>query len=419
MGKVLIWAEHAFQLYSVKPVADKYRKMGHSVYLMTHLQNPDLCSSYLELPKENILQVNTYRKKWHSWFVKLFEVLFVGLDYSIVYSDNYRNERGWAKFLRSIRFLKIRKDRINSSFNRFRSFIDFWNPNPIPGHEFDLLITFTKVYFVLLLPRRVPHISIMESWDHPIKLPYFTEPDYCMTWNSDLKRDTVETQKLFRVRQIFPLKFRYIAERSGMADEEILNSLTREDFRLEIKKLMELRKSGKIVLYPATTSSNGIEHEGEMKLIGDLCRALEGSGNVLYIKPKPNGPAGDYDEFAVFPHVFVGSYSSNPDSRDMLDENYHSFRYLILQNSDVVLNAGTTFVLEAAMMHRPVVQLNISTARYGGFGAFVKTYHLSKYILSVPGCLDYAGENDSLLKAVSEAGMSVSAAFKKWIRKWE
>ncbi len=386
---------------------------------MTEMKELDLCASYLELPRANILHVRSYKKKWQALLVKFFEVLFVSLDYSIVYADNNRNESGLARKIRNIRFLKIPKHKINRTFNRMASFLRVFGYQSIPEHRFELLISFTKVYNVLLLPQGIPHISIMESWDHPIKLPYFTQPDYCLTWNSDLKRDTIETQQLFRVRQIFPLKFRYIAERELKSDEDVLSGLAREDYRQEILKLQELRKKGKVILYPATTSSNGIEHEGEMKLIGDLCKALENTGNYLYIKPKPNGPKGDYDEFAVSPHVFVGSYSSHPDSRDMLDENYHSFRYLILRNSDVVLNAGTTFVLEAAMMNRPVIQLNISDEVYGGFGKFVKTYHLSRYILSVPGCLPYAGEKDTLCRAVEDCDLSVSTAFKNWIRKWD
>ena len=419
MGKILIWAEHAFQLYSVKPVADKYRLRGKDVYLMTEMKELDLCARYLSLPRENILHVSRYRKKWQSLLVKLFEVLFVSMDYSIVYADNNRNEKGWARSIRNIRFIKLPKNRINSSFNSLASLLRIFGYRSIPEHRFELLISFTKVYNVLLLPQGIPHISIMESWDHPIKLPYFTEPDYCLTWNADLKRDTMETQQLFRVRQISPLKFRYIKERALLPEGEILAGLQREDYREEILRLREMRTRGKVILYPATTSSNGIEHEGEMKLIGDICKALENTGNFLYIKPKPNGPKGDYDAFAVHPHVFVGSYSSHPDSRDMLDENYHSFRYLILKNSDVVLNAGTTFVLEAAMMDRLVVQLDISNQVYGGFGEFVKTYHLTRYILSVPGCLPYAGEKENLAEAIKDCSPAVSVAFKAWISNWK
>ena len=49
-------------------------------------------------------------------------------------------------------------------------------------------------------------------------------------------------------------------------------------------------------------------------------------------KPKPNGPKGDYDIFKQkYSNVVVGTYASNSNSIDMLDEEYHTFRYLLLQ----------------------------------------------------------------------------------------
>ena len=43
----------------------------------------------------------------------------------------------------------------------------------------------------------------------------------------------------------------------------------------------------------------------------------------------------------------------------MLDEEYHTFRYLLLYYCKLVVNWGTTFVLEAALMDKPTLQLNL------------------------------------------------------------
>lgn len=417
MKKVLIWAEHAFQLYSVKPVADKYVRQGCDVHLMTEFEDAGLCASYLGLPLANVHKVREHRRRWQSRLIKLYEAAFVGLDYSMVYASHQKGEAGLRKFLRGLGFLKLRKEDVNRCFHLLARLTGWLGNRGVPG-DYDLLITYTKVYHVLLLPRGVPHISIMESWDHPIKLPYFTQPDYCLTWNSDLADDTRRTQFLDRVARIAPLKFRYIGEREGRGDDELVGSLRDAAHRAEILRLAELRKRGRVILYPTTTSSAGIEHEGEMRLIGDICAALEGTGDVLYIKPKPNGPRGDYDRFAAFPHVFVGAYSKSPDSRDMLDEDYHTFRYLILRNTDIAINAGTTFVLEAALMGRPVVQLDLEEGRYGGFARFTKTYHLSKYILSLPGCTRFGGDPSVLRQALAQPGMALSEAMRRWITWW-
>ena len=418
MKKVLIWAEHAFQLYSVKPVAEKYIGRGCDVHLMTEFNDVALTAEYLRIPRENVHLVKNHRRRWHSRIIKLYEAAFVGLDYSMVYASHQKGESGLRKFLRGIACIKLRKEKVNRYFHGLVNVLG-WLGNRGIKERYDLLISYTKVYHVLLLPSGTPHISIMESWDHPIKLPYFTQPNYCLTWNRDLADDTRKTQFLHRIAQIRPLKFRYIWEREGRNEDDLLATLPNPTHREEIARLRSLHAKGKVILYPATTSSAGIEHEGEMKVISDICKALEGTGHVLYIKPKPNGPKGDYDQFAIHAHVFVGAYSSSPDSRDMLDEAYHTFRYLILRNSDVVVNAGTTFVLEAALMARPVVQLDLSEEAYGGFARFTKTYHLRQYILSLPGCTAFAGDAPALRSAIDRVDMALSEAMRRWITLWK
>lgn len=276
--------------------------------------------------------------------------------------------------------------------------------------QLDLLISITKVNAPFLIPFDIPHISIMESWDHPMKLPYYINPDFNLTWNKDLKVDTKYFQNLKKIYQIYPLKFRYIYDRLTVSNEEIETSISNQTYLREL----HLLKGKDIVMYPTTTSSIGIYHEGEMDVIDDLCQAIQNTGKTLYIKPKPNGPKGDYDEFCKYENVIVGMYASNPDSRDMLNEEYHSFRYLLLKYSNMVVNVGTTFGLEAAIADKRLLQLDLQTDKYGSFTDFSKTYHLEKYILNSEHTYKYNG-NVNLLR---EAILNTNDAFKDYIKNW-
>ena len=119
----------------------------------------------------------------------------------------------------------------------------------------------------------------MESWDHPMKFPYYIFPDYCLTWNIDLSHDTKGIQNLNKVRRISPLKFNYIYEFKDQDDDLLFHRIDNEAFKSEI----EFLENKKIVLYPTTTSSANIMHDGEMKLIGELCDVFEGSEYYFYI----------------------------------------------------------------------------------------------------------------------------------------
>lgn len=417
--KIGIWVEHPFQLYSAKPIFDKYIKRGDEVYLVTEIKEKKLCTKYLGLKDEQVLNINHFKKKWHSWFRLLFEIIFVPVDFSIVYYEEFvKKENSLLRFLRKMFFLKLKKNNVNKRFIDFKNLIyklGFKTYFPV---EFDLIISFTKVYNALMIPPNISHISIMESWDHPIKLPYFICPDFCLTWNKDLRDDTQRVQSIKRIMQIKPLKFRYISEKKNQSQEELMNSLKKPIYVDELNKMIKYKNEKKIVMYPTTTSSNGIEHNGEMSLIKDLCDAAQSSDFILYIKPKPNGPVGDYECFKNIENVMVGLYSSNPDARDMLDEEYHTFRYLLLEMCDTVINAGTTFVLEAALMDKKIVQLNLTGKKFGKFTDFINGYHLKNYILCNPFTFSYSDNSSLLRKGIENANMDFSSHIKPWITKW-
>jgi len=413
--KLGVWCEHNFHLYCAKPVIEKYRA-DHEIIFFTKENCIPWANSYLELPPESIVNIDQLKRRRHVVFKLLFEFLFVNRNFSYVYKKEYVDkEPRIRQIIRAIFSpFNLENNKVNRYFLKYKKLLRVAGLLKTRSFGLDMLISFTKVNYPFLIPdAKCPHISIMESWDHPMKFPYYIDPDVHLTWNKDLADDAAKIQAMRSVRKIEPLKLRYIYEREAVPEEELFGSLRNQRYIEDLQKL----KGKKIVMYPTTTSSAGLEHHGEMSLIRDLCRLVENTDFHLYIKPKPNGPEGDYDELQTFPNVIIGEYSSSALASDMLDEEYHTFRYLLLINSEVIVNSGTTFVLEAAAANRKVVQLNISGDKYGSFSMFTHTYHLDKYIM-VDGSIPFHGDIDSLRAAVNNCDMAYSNYLKHWITHW-
>ena len=244
------------------------------------------------------------------------------------------------------------------------------------------LISISRVqYNHLICVQGIKHVSIMESWDHPVKSPYWHKPNYVLTWNKDLKSDYYRYQnfKDVKFKYIRPIKFRYIFERKEKCPNHLIKTLSNKEYLRDINII----RKNKTIVYATTTSSLNPEyHEGEVELIKKLCEAFCNTDKLLYIKPKPNGPKGDYDNLKrKYSNVVIGSYSMSPNSADMLNEEYHTFRYLLLYYTNLIINFGTTFVLESSLMNVPILQLQLSENKFGKFGQYANNIHIKKYLL--------------------------------------
>ncbi|AZQ44700.1 hypothetical protein [Nonlabens ponticola] len=408
-----IWCEHNFQVYSAIPLIEKYTPKN-KVILFTKKQNVAEIRLRFNVSNLKVQAIEPFVYKPAVLFKKFFELALVPVDFSYVYK-NYHVGRDskWESLVRKLFFLKLSGEKVNRLFVRCNKLL-FGSKNINSHFHLDLLISFTKVYYSHLIPSpdTLPHISIMESWDHPMKFPYYLKPSFNLTWNTDLANETRRVQSIDRVRKIEPLKFHYINKYSDMNVDMIISTISNKAYSSELSKL----RDKKIVLYPSTTSSAGLNHEGEMKLIEELAEILINSSYQLYIKPKPNAPSGDYAIFEKHPNVIVGIDSSSPNASDMLDEEYHMFRYALLNTVHTVINAGTTFALEASLVDKPIIQLVLDEGKYLGFDEFCKTYHLSEYVLTLDRTLHFPGPNpNEFQELISKREMTFSHQLKKWI----
>lgn len=389
--KVALWAEHPFQLYSaLKLIENDIDNISlKSPVIITKRDNRWLLKNDNKLSAYNCLYIDDFHKKWHSKVRLILESFLVPINFSTVYlhkSQSFQRARVLRFIQKHIpRLFRVRD--INGLVRRVYVLLNYLFCRGTI--RFDRIYCFTKVYYVGALHRLSDtHISIMESWDHPMKFPYFFVPRLSYTWNHDLASDERIFQGIRNHHRISPLKFSYIDEFKHLSIEDIESRLSNTEYSEEIQRL----KGKKFVLYPTTTSSNGLEHQGELRLIESMLADFAKLEIPLYIKPKPNGPVGDYDYLIEkFSNVMIGKYSASPDSSDMLKTEYHMFRLYLIKKALITINCGSTFGLEVSYAHAPLIQLSLSEIMFGSFASYVRTYHLNKYILSIDGVLEYTG----------------------------
>ena len=180
-------------------------------------------------------------------------------------------------------------------------------------------------------------------------------------------------------------------------------------------------------MYAAGTSSN-TDRPGwfadELAVIEQLCHATQTAGWRLLIKPKPNGRRDEFARFVhSFEHVTTGAYGNASDAVDYdLDDHYNRTRLAELSSCDLVINAVTTFALDAAVAGLPVMQLDLrDDPSFVALGAAMRNHHIATHLLGSPHIVS-TGRGRPLREAVAEAlahptdgPERFSAALREWV----
>ena len=401
--EITFWAEPLFAIYSARPLINRYIKKNYKIWVI--LRKIDLQIARKYLPKEVVLiSIESIDSYWLKIFSNLIRVLITPNNFSTMF-ERINKKKGILHFLVG-KYVAILFDRKKINI-RFKNIFSIFQ-SKIPTNK---LISFTRVSRpYLLASNKIKHISIMESWDHPIKSPYYFYPNFALTWNKSLALDIRNYQNLKKINKIFPLKLRYINEKFHLSINDIYKKLP----PIYIKELNKISNK-KFILYPVTTSSANSEmHKGEIILINHLIKLADNLGLNLYIKPKPNGPIGDYDQFRIYKNVIVGIYSTSTNSIDMLNEEYHNFRYLLLIKADFLINAGTTFGLEASLANTEILQLKLCEKLFGSFGNMNHNPHIQKYLHKK----NFFFYNGNFIDLINFAKNKKYIGYSKYLRSW-
>ena len=242
--------------------------------------------------------------------------------------------------------------------------------NPFPTRRIVVVTYPTRPY--LLCARRQTVYTVIESWDHPIKKSAGFTSQGVVAWNQDLGEDWRSFQGAGRVWVGFPMKLRYAFESASAPPRR-------------------LGPTGTVLYAVGTTSLRPDWYADELRLIREVCIATRNAGWRLIVKPKPNGSQpGLHEITAGFEHVTLGSFAGGGDALDYyLDAGYNARRLEELGRCHLVLNAVTTFCLDAAAAGWPVLQLDLTGNQdYPALANAMNNYHLQRYILDQPAlCL--------------------------------
>ena len=369
--------------------------------------------TYFDFPDCRVLNIADYYSAVGKRFTRLYRQYCIPLNFSPLYyirlgygSTKVRKRDRWLN-----KFLSIPADRLNSRYAKLVKILTSVGLIKKIDLRPDLMFSFTKVHNAHhLVQFNDVHISIMESWDHPSKEPYLLLPRRSLTWNKALAEETRRYQNYDTVHTITPLKFRYIFESEKKSEAELASRITDTDLAEDLR----LFDNNRLVIYPMCTSSAYFGFAGELEFVKELCKMLRNSAYKLYIRPYPLAPIEDKQKLeALDDKVYVGASISGTDGTEVLDEELQIHKYLIIKKSALIINTGTTFVFDAALCDRPIVQVYFDPESDQDFHITInKQEHLKNYLLNEHAVL-YSPQN--ILTATEAADMSFSRSIKKWL----
>jgi hypothetical protein len=349
-------------------------------------------------------------QRWLRFLVELILVLVTDLNYSHGYKHRY-----WSKW-RNHHSLVVKSFAIISKFfpkcnngkvnQLIRSLLSPLAKNPFSGKHVLVVSRINAGH--TLLNVNLDITTLMESWDHPPKAPLGYVSNTVYVWNTALQSQWRYYQGDTDVRIGYPFKLDYV-------------------FKRKLKKVkVDDCERPKFVIYPASYSSfsESAFFEDECTVLNHICSIADKYDVCVYIKPKPNGPIGDFDQFAAkYKNVILGKEKGSADPVSyFLDDVYNESRIALLNRSDLVLNIGTTFALDAAVFGIPVAQLVFKGAKtFDGLAKNFEYEHLDLFSDNCRSILNIQDEDSlqvNLNNVFSGDWKDQSVQFSEQLRSW-
>ncbi len=214
-----------------------------------------------------------------------------------------------------------------------------------------------------------PTISVTESWDHPVRRTAGYRTNVVLGWNRDIGDDWVQFQGADASFVAGPWKLAYAIDAFPLSTTSADSDRPR-------------------LLYAVGTSSATPQwFNAEYRLIELVADAACDAGWDVTLKLKPNGKRSDYADIAErYDNVRLTDEKSSPNPMDYhLGDAYNQQRLRDLADADLVINAVTTFALDAACAGVPVLQLaEFAGDELSGIRSASRNFHLQKYLLNDP-----------------------------------
>lgn len=332
------------------------------------------------IPLEPLVAGTRWARRAHNLLCILFEGEGPSRNLRLRYVRDLAR-RSWkvrALLAVSRRLPKLSARRLNALLGRL---LAPGQRNPFPTRHVLAVSHVTSPH--LLCARGIEVVTLNESWDHPAGRSAGYPSAAVIAWNRDIGRDWQELQGAAEVLVGIPVKLRYAIE-ARQASEGV-----------------------RTAMYAVGTCATERDwYDDELVLIDDLCRATRRAGWTLVVKPRPAGPQHELPSFAErYEHVRLATPPQSLGARDYdLGADYNAARLRELRESTLVINAITTFGLDAACAGSPVLQLDLrGSRRYPALAGAQRNHHLERYLLDRQGA--------TLRLAPEETASEVVAAF--------
>lgn len=404
--EISILAELGTGLYAIKPIVEELSERDVSVYLYTISDNIEQAHVLLGIDYENIYPIKKLVSHYYSRIDFILKQLLVNNNFSSQYKRINKSSNTILNFIikLAILFPKPNQKNVNRIYHSFwklfnrKSFFKTKNVLYVTrgGITYPLNSYYHKVY------------TLVESWDHPVKSPFFTKSEIAYTWNNDLAITVKEYQGESNVVKCFPFKFRYIQELL----ERNVNVQTEC-----IKKEIDFIHSNPYILYICTYSSFSGEYlfENERKLIKQIIKMVGEEGEYLYVKPHPHGKKEDFDFLKSVRNVRIGIPAIYSGFNYVFSDEEQFYKMLLLKNASVVINVGTTLVLEASFLNSNIIQIDLSND-FGGFSNVSQNYHIKHFLNSKKGVLKINVKDLSVLeKRITDSDDTFARELQNWI----
>lgn len=364
MNQISIAFEHEIEYYLFKPIIKQLILNNYQIKILTSERTKKRIKEDWESRK-----IKYYATRFSIRLIllkalhKIVLILLTPHNFSSQYQrmilQIYIHKKNiWSIFYR-LSFITPKSKNINK---RIGSVFKYFTPKFFETKK--VLVPTLNSYSFLLSRNDLEVYTVMESWDHAMKVPNGYVSKKVFLWNEALQNDWKEYQKDLNTFSIFPLKLRYAIN----------------------NKVDLINKSKKIVYAVALTElySNPFLEKIEKQIIEDLCRITQKMEYDFFIKPRPISSETEFNVFLEkYNHVSLGSFNlpeKNP-SNYFLDDAYNKKRFDEIHDAMLVVNCFTTFSLDSALYGIPVLQLDLSKT-HPETNIFYNNHHIKKYLIS-------------------------------------
>lgn len=409
-NRISIVAELGTSIYTVQPIVKELIEKGFEIDIYTCEDNLEKSRNYLGTESINYFAIDRLIGKYVSVLDYALKQLLTKNTFSSQYARIAPTENKVLK--RFYLFAKIlpkpNQKKINKIYSKFWKI--FNGKSKFRSKE---VLLITRVNNTSILNNKnIKVYTLMESWDHPIKSPFYIESEVTYSWNKELSNDIKGIQNNSnKYKEVFPLKFRYLQRVKSLSSNP----------PKEIQNEIEFITNNNYVLYICTYSSYSRSDlfDNELKLISKIKEEVDRSGKNLYIKPHPHYSINDFNSLPQSQNLQIGIGATNNGANYIFTDDDQYYKIQLLKNAERVINVGTTLVLEASMLNANVYQLLISEENYGGFARACGNYHIKKYLNNHEEVfnLSEGNEQEKIALIVNEqlGTNSYGATLKNWL----